>query len=182
MPPPGLELRRCSAACRLINFGAHTDGTLSWVKNVAVPEAGAPMALRMFAGTYAVPEAGAPMASRMFAGTYAVPEAGAPIACPVLCQSFERLGPAVPFGLGVIEGQVHGWRLALNPVPFFACTRIRKILRVRAGLSSAGTRARTGRHWSAGLRHGAVSESVRSAIKAFVANYVATFIDLPPER
>jgi hypothetical protein len=54
------------------------------------------------------------MALRMFAGTYAVPEAGAPIARPVLCQSFERLGTAVPFGLGVIEGQVHGWRLALN--------------------------------------------------------------------
>ncbi len=32
----------------------------------------------------------------------------------VLCQSFERLGTAVPFGLGVIERQVHGWRLALN--------------------------------------------------------------------
>ncbi len=44
-------------------FGAHTDGTLSWVKNVAVPEAGAPMALRMFTGTYAVPEAGAPMST-----------------------------------------------------------------------------------------------------------------------
>jgi hypothetical protein len=39
--PAGLGLRRSSAAFRLINFGAHTDGTLSWVKNVAVPEAGA---------------------------------------------------------------------------------------------------------------------------------------------
>jgi glucokinase len=43
-----------------------------------------------------------------------VPEAGAPIARPVIGQSFERLGPAVSFGLGVIEGQVHGWRLVLN--------------------------------------------------------------------
>ena len=60
------------------HYGAHTDGALSWVKNVAVPEAGAPMARS------------------------------------VLCQSLERMGTAVPFGLGVIEGQVHGWRLALN--------------------------------------------------------------------
>ena len=61
--PPGLGLRRSSAAFRLINIDAHTGGTLRWVKHVAVPEAGAPMALRMFAGTYAVPEAGADRAS-----------------------------------------------------------------------------------------------------------------------
>jgi hypothetical protein len=85
-------------------------------------------------------------------------------------------GAGCAFRVGCDRGT--GSRLAsrIELVPIFACIRICNILRVRAGLSSAGTRARTGRHWSAGLPHGVISELAPETIGA-PASGTASFLN-----
>jgi hypothetical protein len=150
--PPGSNVHfpptSCSAAFRLINYGAHTDGALSWVKNVR--RAGGRRSYGVAYARWNVRRAGGRRSDGAFSPLSVV----------------RAFGDGCAFRVGCDRGT--GSRLAsrIEPVPLSACICIRKILRVRAGLSSAGTRARTGRYWSAGLRHGVVAELAPETIGA----------------